>query len=112
MTEVARPTKSEKEPDQMLERKSLRWERQQDAWVLYRSKAVLIEVASDQKYPGMWRVRDNSGDLSDMVNLTRAKDAAKSRALAGNNRSPAIALIVAAGRREMDARLRRIWRAA
>jgi hypothetical protein len=29
----------------------------------------------DANWPGMWRVRWRDGTLSDMVNLTRAKDA-------------------------------------
>jgi hypothetical protein len=32
-------------------------------------------VVPDQKWPGMYRVRQPDGSLSDMVNLTRAKDA-------------------------------------
>jgi hypothetical protein len=32
-------------------------------------------VAPDSKYPAMWRVRWPDGQLSDMANLTRAKDA-------------------------------------
>jgi hypothetical protein len=34
-----------------------------------------ITVVPDDRWPGMWRVR-NGDCLSDMVNLTRAKDAA------------------------------------
>ncbi len=41
----------------------------------------LVEVVPDAKWPGMWRVRSLDGSLSDMVNLTRAKDAALSAAL-------------------------------
>ena len=33
-------------------------------------------VVADERYPGMYRVRTPDGALSDMVNLTRAKDAA------------------------------------
>jgi len=33
-------------------------------------------VVPDNKYPTMWRVRSPDGALSDMVNRTRAKDAA------------------------------------
>jgi len=43
------------------------------------SKA-LVAIVPDAQYPGMWRVR--SGDtLSDMVNLSRARDAARALAL-------------------------------
>jgi hypothetical protein len=41
---------------------------------------VLATVEPDIEWPGMWRVRWGGG-LSDMVNLTRAKDAAISLAL-------------------------------
>jgi hypothetical protein len=36
----------------------------------------LSEIVQDSKYPNMWRVRHPNGSLSDMVNRTRAKDAA------------------------------------
>lgn len=45
----------------------------------------LIEIVPDAKYPGMWRVRQ-AGQLSDMVNKTRAKDAAVGWALQILNR--------------------------
>jgi hypothetical protein len=35
------------------------------------------EIQQDEKYPTMWRVRSPDGSLSDMVNRTRAKDAAE-----------------------------------
>jgi hypothetical protein len=41
---------------------------------------VVATVEPDSKWPGMYRVRCG-GKLSDMVNLTRAKDAARSLAL-------------------------------
>ena len=34
------------------------------------------EVIADERWPGMWRVRRPDGSLSDMVNRSRAKDAA------------------------------------
>jgi hypothetical protein len=37
-------------------------------------------VVEDSRYLGMWRVMAKDGTLSDMVNLTRAKDAAMSLA--------------------------------
>ena len=48
-------------------------------------------VVPDAKYPGvMWRVQSPDGSLSDMVNLTRAKDAAiayaRPRGLGGHER--------------------------
>jgi hypothetical protein len=35
----------------------------------------------DDTYPGMWRVRLPDGKLSDMLNPTRARDAARTIAL-------------------------------
>jgi hypothetical protein len=34
------------------------------------------EIVQDKRYPTMWRVSQPDGSLSDMVNRTRAKDAA------------------------------------
>lgn len=49
----------------------------------------LAIVEPDSKYPGvMWRIRFPDGRLSDMANLTRAKDAAVTWALRSLN-SPA-----------------------
>jgi hypothetical protein len=41
----------------------------------------LLHIVPDDRYPGMWRVRLPSGQLTDMVNLARAKDAAGALAL-------------------------------
>src|SRR5215831_7000547 len=46
----------------------------------------LLDVVPDGTYPGMWRIQTPDGRRSDMVNLTRAKDAAVSVALAIHNR--------------------------
>jgi hypothetical protein len=40
----------------------------------------VVSIVPDGRWPAMWRVRRH-GSLSDMVNLTRAKDAAVSIAL-------------------------------
>ena len=53
-----------------------------EIWKLYFSKRHLLDVVPDGKYPGMWRIRTLDGTLSDMVNLSRAKDAARSIARA------------------------------
>jgi len=45
-----------------------------------------LQIVPDATYPGMWRVQYPDGRLSDMVNKTRAKDAAKSILLAILNR--------------------------
>jgi hypothetical protein len=46
----------------------------------------LAEIVPDPQWSGMWRVRLPDGFLSDMVNITRAKDAARSLALLALNR--------------------------
>jgi hypothetical protein len=35
------------------------------------ARAALLE---DTKYPGMWRIQYEDGELSDMYNISRAKD--------------------------------------
>ena len=37
---------------------------------------LYVEVVADATYPGMFRVRLPDGELTDMVNRTRARDAA------------------------------------
>jgi hypothetical protein len=37
-----------------------------------------VEIVPDDSYPSMWRIRTRDGSLSDMVNRTRARDAARS----------------------------------
>jgi hypothetical protein len=49
--------------------------------VLKRGRRVLGSIERDAAFPRMWRVRLPSGRLTDMVNLTRAKDFACSTAL-------------------------------
>ena len=46
--------------------------------VLYygKSKKPLAWVKPDERYLGMWRIHWPDGEVSDMVNLTRARDAA------------------------------------
>jgi len=34
-----------------------------------------VAVVPDERFPGMYRLKRTDGSLSDMVNLTRAKDA-------------------------------------
>lgn len=41
----------------------------------------LVEIVPDEKYPAMWRVKRPDGSLTDMVNITRARDAARAMAL-------------------------------
>ena len=46
---------------------------------------ALLHVARDKTYEGMWRIRFADGSLSDMTNLTRAKDVGHSIAQATLN---------------------------
>jgi hypothetical protein len=65
-------------------RGKLNWRKTADggyALHLGRSKKALLTVLPDAVYPGMWRVLCR-GEQSDMVNLSRAKDAGYSIALA------------------------------
>ena len=39
------------------------------------NKSTGLEIRPDARYPTMWRIH-KGGEVSDMVNLTRAKDAA------------------------------------
>src|SRR5437660_2344255 len=47
-----------------------------DGDVLRVNSRELARIERDSKYPNMWRVRLADGRLSDMVNSTRAKEAA------------------------------------
>lgn len=76
----------------MRDRSDLRW----NGLALHlgnRAQPLLI-VEPDARWPGMFRIRLREGRLSDMVNLSRAKDAATTIALIEVNkpkrgRSPA-----------------------
>jgi len=63
-------------------RDRLSWRRTGNALALYygKSEEPLLHVEPDAIRPGMFRVRSGS-EISDMVNLTRAKDAALAVAL-------------------------------
>ena len=44
-------------------------------------RRVVASIVPDSKWPQMWRVSLPNGQLSDMVNLSRGRDAARSLAL-------------------------------
>jgi hypothetical protein len=50
-----------------------------------KSTKVLAEVVPANEYAGMWRIRWPDGQSSDMVNLSRAKDAARVLAMRNVN---------------------------
>ena len=62
----------------MIDRKDLEWKG--DGLHLRGKGKTIVAIVPDGKYPNMWRVRCPKG-LPDMVNRTRAKDAAVSIAL-------------------------------
>jgi hypothetical protein len=43
-----------------------------------RRASPAVEIVPGDSYPSMWRIRTRDGSLSDMVNRTRARDAARS----------------------------------
>ena len=52
----------------------LRWKRDATGWRLFGGKRSFGRVVPDQKWPGMWRVVLHNGRLSDMANLSRARN--------------------------------------
>jgi hypothetical protein len=66
----------------MYDRQDLNWR----GYNLRLGRRVVATVEPDAKWPKMYRVRLPDGDLTDMVNLTRARDAAISLALEKLNR--------------------------
>jgi hypothetical protein len=63
----------------MIESNQLNWRPASDGYSLHleRRAPPLLHVIRDKTYQGMWRIRFADGSLSDMTNLTRAKDAAR-----------------------------------
>ena len=49
------------------------------------SRAVLVRIIRDPYRPGMWRVQLPGGTLSDIINLARARDAARLIAARGQS---------------------------
>lgn len=65
----------------MISRDGLKWQGDR----LYFGNRLMASIEPDSKYPNMWRVRLPDGKLSDMVNQTSARDAARALALAQLN---------------------------
>jgi hypothetical protein len=61
-------------------RDRLRWDG--PALRLNRKSKALARIEPDSQYPSMWRVQLPDGELSSMVNQTRARDAAMAYVLA------------------------------
>ena len=69
----------------MYSRADLIWEGNQLRPLSGRGRPLAF-IEPDKTWPGMWRVRLVDGWLTEMANLSRAKDAAASHALAKLNR--------------------------
>ena len=54
---------------------NLTWKREGAHWVLYSGRRRVGRVIPDSKYPGMWRSTPSGGRLSDMANISWAKNA-------------------------------------
>ena len=55
---------------------TLQWHRAGDHWRLMCSGKPVADVVPDERYPCMYRVRLPAQPLTDLVNLSRARDAA------------------------------------
>jgi hypothetical protein len=75
----------------MYGRSNLKRHRSPGGWELHFQGSALVRVVPDPVYAGMWRVRRSDGTLTDMANLTWARDAAVSIALGTLNRQEAAA---------------------
>jgi hypothetical protein len=61
----------------------LSWRAAGDGFVCHLGgRGPLLRLMPDQTYPDMWRIVFPDGRVSDMTNLTRAKDAGLSHAIA------------------------------
>lgn len=72
----------------MYDRDALKWDGDQ---VRLRSGRVVAAIEPDATWSKMWRVRLPDGHLTDMVNRTRARDAAVTLALAALNQAERMA---------------------
>jgi hypothetical protein len=61
---------------QMYGRTELSWCKINEVWTLYCEgrREPMLHVVPDDRYAGMWRIHQLDGRLSDMINLTRARD--------------------------------------
>ena len=85
---VVHVTPSSKKREAIVGRDRLTWRHTSDRRLLLcrgRGRNPLVTVEPDSKYSGMYRIRFSDGGYSDMVNLTRAKDAALAFALQALN---------------------------
>ena len=57
--------------------RDLQW---QSDWLCLRQRKI-IQIVRDQQYPSMWHIRLPDGTVTDMLNRSRARDAARSIAI-------------------------------
>jgi hypothetical protein len=67
--------------DEYAIRSQLKWKRDGSDWVLLRGRRRMGRVTPDGKHPGMWRSPKSGGRVSDMANLSWAKDAVVAEAI-------------------------------
>jgi hypothetical protein len=88
-------------------RKDFTWHEHPDGWALHAvgHQSAIVHIVPDGTWPGMWRIRHPDGQLSDMANLTRARDGAIAVAMRlldprkrGEQRAPAASPIRVPGR--------------
>jgi hypothetical protein len=72
----------------VISSRQLNWRRNGEGLALHfeRRLTALLHIVRDDTYAGMWRVKFADGSLSDMANVTRAKDAGRAHGLAALNR--------------------------
>jgi hypothetical protein len=62
-------------------RSQLRWKPDGSDWVLLHGRRRMGRVTPDHQYVGMWRLPKSGGRVSDVVNLSWAKDAVMAEAI-------------------------------
>ncbi len=64
-------------------RKDFAWRECPDGWALRAigHRSAIVHVVPDGVWPGMWRIRYRDGRLSDMANLSWARDSAVAAAM-------------------------------
>jgi hypothetical protein len=78
-----RPRESMSDKGREYRTRDLKWH---DRKLRLKAGCLLATVEPDRRWTGMFRIRLQNGQLTDMVNITRAKDAAIALALAHLNR--------------------------
>ena len=97
MNDMVVPTSSKRTGDAPAARERYSYDRGDFTWRWHQDgkyalhvegrRGAVLDVVRDETHPQMWRIRCPDDRLSDIVNLSRAKDAAISVALGILNRS-------------------------